>query len=465
MSLFESATGVGSLEKNMTDMMTSSIDLFSPPTRDVGLIGSYEYVTRPVSENVEGPFNFVIAREPSLYIDTSSFRLSGSISLKKKTVDSNVWENIGSTDDISICNLAPASLFRNAEVFLNGVCVSYISTPMLAHKTFMETVLSYSRDAVDSHLECTRYYPENQTRLKTLKDAQAIAIEMNTPNEKRRNMITDGKELDFSINLHIDVLNIDRFILPNVDLGIILSRNPDDLTIQTGATSLNTAIKLEIKDLQLHHRKVQLSQELIKAHEQKLMSMNGRAMYPLTRTLIRSKNLPAGQSHIRLNNVYQGKIPSSIIVGFVHSQAITGSRRQNPFFFRNLNIKTIQLVVNAQVLPARPIEIDFNPKNPKIMKIYRALNDNLGIHHGNAGNLVSATDFLTHASLFAWDLSPDKCSGMHVHLEQSGNVSLEITFREVCPTDMSAIFHCSFDDVFEIDQDGKAYLNSNTLSI
>ena len=71
----------------------------------------------------------------SMYLDPNSIRLSGTLKIMKRN-DEGVEEGIGdiSTTGLLPVNHLPASMFNNLEVMVNGIMVSFISSPLSHYK-------------------------------------------------------------------------------------------------------------------------------------------------------------------------------------------------------------------------------------------------------------------------------------------------------------------------------------------
>ena len=451
--------GIGSLIESETDVETSSTDLFLPPINELSLQSAVEYDVRPLSENSTGPFEFLIPQETSLYIDPSSFRLSGEISMKKVSAG-GVLSNISDDDKVSVCNFTPHSLFRSAEVYINGRCMSYIASPKLCLKTVMEIMLSYGNDAARTHLSAVGWDPDEKSDGEPSYDA----VSTNVGWKNRKSRLIGGKKMDFCINLHLDILNVERLLPDFVNMKVILQRNKDDYTIMADKEfAKDKSFQLELHNLVLHYRKITLNQS---KHEsiQRIFSSGKRAIYPLTRTQFKTHALPQGQTDVKIYNLFPGPIqPKSIYVAFLDTAAFTGTPTSNPYELKHYGINSIQMTTNGRQMPIRPLKL--NLENDNFMRAYRWLFDNCGVQHANTGNLVTPARYKNGFTVFAFDNSPDKCGMFHRHIAQNGSVDFDLTFKTAIPAGAMAVFHATYDDTFEINSDGIAYMQSGVLTV
>ena len=54
------------------------------------------------------------------------------------------------------------------------------------------------------------------------------------------------------------------------------------------------------------------------------------------------------------DNIFHGKVPSKIIAGLVSLAAYSGEYILNPFNFKNMDLKYMELSVDGQPVPNRP---------------------------------------------------------------------------------------------------------------
>ena len=120
--------------------------------------------------------------------------------------------------------------------------------------------------------------------------------------------------------------------------------------------SNNYIVKLD--SLSLTMRKISLKPEYVEWVNKKLDS-GIRARYPLTRTVIKHRNIPRGSSYVPLTDIFSGRLPNSVVIGLVETQAFSGSYHKNPYNFQNFNIRRINLMINSKSFPAIPYEPRF----------------------------------------------------------------------------------------------------------
>ena len=141
-----------------------SLELFKGPERETSVLGGRQVCFRPLSDNVEGPFQFQIESQgEDCYLQLNSMRLAGKCRIYY--TDSVPLEPEA---DVSIINMFPASLFRSSEVEFNNVLVSELSTAMAGYQAYIQTTLSYNNNAQKTHLQGQLYIPDEAAKFDVL---------------------------------------------------------------------------------------------------------------------------------------------------------------------------------------------------------------------------------------------------------------------------------------------------------
>ena len=141
--------GIGTMISDDVEMTTGNLDLFTPIIPEKVLLYGNTIELNPVNSiSDSGPFEFHISRDPDHYLYLPLTRLYGTVRVVKLNGD-----ELTTADETSVCNLFPQSLFKQMEIEVEGVQVNDISTSTYALKAYLETILTYSGEAKDTHLK------------------------------------------------------------------------------------------------------------------------------------------------------------------------------------------------------------------------------------------------------------------------------------------------------------------------
>ena len=229
------------------------------------------------------------------------------------------------------------SMWGSVDIKLNQKLVSTSGTNYM-YKALIENLLNYNHNCKKYQMSSIGFTGESgsftQTHPKKLPANYGLkergdwfkkvpTIPSNT---------TDPTCVEFMGPLMADICNQDRYILNGVDIDIKLWPNTDEFHLITFPGG--TVAKLVIEEIKLLVCKVKLSPATILAHATVLRENN--ALYPYQKTDIRTKFLAQGSYGEILEDIYQGRVPSRLIVGFVESESYNGAFNKNLFIFKIL---------------------------------------------------------------------------------------------------------------------------------
>ena len=82
-----------------------------------------------------------------------------------------------------------------------------------------------------------------------------------------------------------------------------------------------------------------------------------KGKYPLQKIVMLTKNLPKGSFGETFENIFQGLVPSKMIIGMVDAEAYSGHFQKNPLQFKLFDIESIGFYVNGELNPKCPINL------------------------------------------------------------------------------------------------------------
>jgi len=423
--------GTGTFVTDSTELTASNLDIFSVPVTENVLRSGFTVELNPINALADsGPFEFQLARDPDHYTYLPLTRLQGTVRIVKAADSSDLTD----ADTVSICNLFPHSLFKQIEIEVEGKQVNDISTSTYPIKAFIETVLTYGQDAKKTHLTLDGW------------EADEVGSENKyTENDgwvKRKKRII-GKNYHFSMILHADFIQMERFLIPNTNINIKLIRNSDDYSMMS-ATSI---AKVEFKSLRLSVHKIRIADEFNQAI---LANLNKEvAIYPITQSKIKTFLVQKGTKTTTIQNILNGPLPQSIILGFLNAKSFNGDVTVNPFYFNNFGLNLLNLKINGKPFHPRPLQPNYADEDYK--REFRLLYDNTGIHHGNLTIDITEEEFVNNQCFYVFDFTPDLCNSFHLHLMGNGHIDVELGFKSELENNLYMIMYSAHHQTATID--------------
>jgi hypothetical protein len=347
------------------------------------------------------------------YLDMKNSQLYVRLKVTKSDGTALTAEKVGPA------NLFLQALFSATEVTLqNKASITCNYNP---YRAYIQTVLNYGQDAKSSQLQ-------TQVWLQDDADSPAVTDPSSTNNGlfERAKLIATSNSLDLQGPIFHDLFSMSRYLLNQVDIKIKLYRNPVNFALL--AVDNNTDFAINIEDIYILAKKIRVNPAVIYGHSQILEKQN--ALYPYTKVECRSQSIATGSTSFNWENLFQGRRPDKVIIGFVKSKAINGDYATNPFNFENCGIQHIALYCDGLPVGGNPLKTNFTRTDGMVMRAYTNLLLSAGKWRYDEGNALDRNHFISGSSLFAFQLEPNfSHHGEYLSLLKNGNVRLEVQFK------------------------------------
>ena len=120
--------------------------------------------------------------------------------------------------------------------------------------------------------------------------------------------------------------------------------------------------------------------------------------YSFDETSVYLKNLPKGESNIRLNNIIGGLTPSNLFCGIIESDALNGDLELSTTKFQRHGVKEIDLTLNGQSLAGFPIQNTNGSALPAYMKWLKTTNREF---NNSCSGQIEPLDFKRYHFIYA----------------------------------------------------------------
>ena len=218
-------------------------------------------------------------------------------------------------------------------------------------------------------------------------------------------------------------------LLPNnVNVPLVLSPSRPAFHLMDFNGKSSYHVRIEEAVLEVRKVKVAASEQL---RLEKVLTTSG-AKYPLAHVVTRHFTLAAGASTADVDALFNGQIPTKVIIGLVNNEAFVGSWTKSPFNFTHMDLNQACLVVDGRPLPAQPWQPDFT--QGLYAETYHALLKSAGMYPSDWSNGLSAAQFVGGTMLLSWDLTPDDSDGTaYLSPRHLGTVKASLRFTKPLP--------------------------------
>jgi hypothetical protein len=322
--------------------MSDPLQLFVGPGMDssISMVKYQDY--RPTSQLTHGtPITFIIPGLANDYLNLRGTR----INLKVKITKSD-GTAIAVEDKVAFVNMPLHSLFRQVDVKIQQVPTTTEVGTNYPYKAYLDTLLE---DTVGS-LETQLFYMDTYMFM----DSTEVNTGQNGGLTDRWTSTMEGQVCELEGPLHVDIMKQDRLLLNGVRLDITLFPFTDNCMFMV---STDVSYKVEIVDATLKMEHDRMSPAILRAHSENLESE--QALYPYRKSQVKVFNVPKGSFTWSMDNIFQDKIPTKVVIGLVSESGYSGSTKKNPFNLANWDVNYAAFLVDGQSRPGQPFQPNY----------------------------------------------------------------------------------------------------------
>ncbi|KAM3915724.1 uncharacterized protein F54H12.2-like [Leptodactylus fuscus] len=411
----------------------SELDIFDIPPTQTSIENSFFVEAQPIAALTDkAPLEFFISGTSDFYYDLNNTFLYINCRIVKQ-------DNTAIADGarVGFINYPIATLFNQVDVTLGDRLISQ-SDNLYSYRAYLETLLSYSNQSLESQFTAGLFYKDTagHHNTRTL-DGENLGF------IKRARATARSRPVELLGPIFADIFNQPKLLLNGLDLKIKLSRNKDTFCLMSSDAE---PYKVQILLAALYVKRVQVSPAVRIGHSQALLT--NPAKYSIDKASLKVYSIPQGTRVANHENLFLGQIPKTVILGFVDNEAFSGSVAKNPLCFEHFNISLASLYYDGHQVPSRPFQPDF--ASEQAVREYMALVHIAGKQKSDSGLSIDREEFLNGYTLFAFDLTPDQEPGGHFSLVKTGNLRAEIRFAVPTPHTLNMIVYAVNSDILQI---------------
>ena len=432
---------------NSHESIDSSLLLWQENTTQVAIEDIYDLKVHPVSSSFnEGTINFDLPPQPKGLL--SNVDVITTFSIKHGTNTSK----IGSTDQVSVVNNIANSLWTLVDVKIDDrVSLMQSMRNAYAYQTFFNNALNHD-NVHEDYLFASELFlmdtannkaeSEGMVFTKTSDDHEIT----NDGAAKRANRVRQGKSITTFSKLHCPLLTTNKALPTALKIRISLTRNTDAFLL----LSDDSSYKLIIEDVYLLATFQKPRDAVLKIMDDRLQK--SPAIYYVTKPEIIVRPITQTSRVIRMNDLFQEKLPKYAFFCIQGSEDFEGKISKNPYTF--IPFSKFQFYVNGTPYFADPLEIAsaagpgagdsriYTENAVYLRQLYKTIGKDL------RGNCLINRDNFQLNFIVGLSLTSDRCSTMcnHLNLQEVASTHLEIDIgEEKLPDDALLVIYAMYD--------------------
>ena len=417
----------------MEEIHGDSLSLFQAPKVHTGSQKTEWLTFRPINQLTEGAaIEFNIPGTSSAYIDLTNTLLHVNFNIVK--TDGTSLEK---TDHVGVTNNILHSMFSQIDLNIQQHPTSEVGNNY-AYKAYLDLLLG---NPTQHDLNGIGFYKDDSDHPEDTDPAGR-----NNGLFIRSYWTAESKTYDVIGRLQVDLCQQDRLLLNGVPVNIKLWQSKDPFRLAT-ATDDN-AYKLVIKEAALKVAMVKVDPELFIGQSKTLK--NSEALYPYTRSVVKSYAVPSGQYSFITDDLFQGDVPRQLIVGLVSSSGVHGKFTKNPLNFQHFDCNYAGFFVDSQSTPSSPLQPSY--KSDNYVEAYQRL------YTSRVESAIHLTrqDFKRGCCLYVFNPEGD----LNDRFARRAHTRLELKFSEALPETCTVIVYAKFQSLMKIDASRNVVLES-----
>jgi hypothetical protein len=449
-------------DKARSEAYSKHLGLFYMEPTDIG-VDSYHFIDFPSSSTEDGDIiEFHIPNNSGDYIDLQKTRLflrcqilkGDSTTITKpymKTVtteegNEKTEEYIPDEARVSVATLFIASLFRQCQVTLSGLTFSpYVSTNY-SSKAFLDTV--FFTDDKERHTELRKglWYKDD---FESVSDSDPYSTN-NTGLYQRHAFVKNSKKFSISGKIYSDLFEIPKFLLSNVELGIKLWKNDPTFCLISSNTHL-PSYKVKIHEATLSLCFVRPTPSLVLAQAKLLKTYD--AVYTFTSSIIRTISMAKGERSRVISDIFQGDVPTILIVGLLSTESYMGNYSKPPFVFLPHGLSFIAYSIDGNYVPFGPLQpkyVNDHFEDSDVAQAYSTL------FSGSLKPNISPEEFVESLNLYVFEVN--KIRRGTKQLQKRGFTRLSLDFSRPLAEPTTLLLYGRFPSSFRITESRKVHM-------
>lgn len=462
----DAGVGIGGRSKSVVSMTTSRLDRKSPQVVEQGVKKRHVETLHTNStintENAKIDFNMTAS--PDKWCDLSTAMLHGKMGIQIKKKDETVWESMKTFNDKTgakptwgLVNNVYHSLFSNCIVAVNNHEVGDTSAKAYPYLSYLQTLLSTSVANSKSHALKEIGFIKDQM---TVSGESEIDTGNDSPYQKRRKPFLTNKMVDFHIPLQSDLMNMEKYLPPNVELSFKLQRNDDAFLFWNGtATPADSEYeyKIVLEDLSITIDMCEVEPSVLEDYRKDFANLPTNKKPPLQKFKfvqndLKSFTVATNQTELKKYDLFSSThLPDKVYVVVVDQMAFNGTSTKNSFNFERSFMRKAFLKVNQDIVPNPPYEYTAGHNENMC---YRTFLENTGTGPFELETVdISNDEWKNGFCVYAFDRSPTRDNGLYNHYPTSGAMHLTIEMSEPTKKNYMVLVMACYDKSLVLDED------------
>ena len=434
--------------KDSQESIMSELLLWQRTPTQTAIKDTYELKVHPTASSYdEGILNFEIPPQPRAMM--TNVDITTSFKVKRGSA------NLGNEDQCTIINSIADSMWSLCDVvFGDRVNLTQSMRNSYAYQSFFNHILNVDKDREDFLFQTKCFCMDSGV---DKADSESLVFKgdnviVNDGASKRASRIANSKLVTVSSRLQCPLFSTSKALPANIKVRISLTKNDDKFLLMANGDDF----KIILESVHLNVTYIQPEEVVLSLIEERLAKE--AAPYFVTKGEIIIKPISQSGRIVRINDLFQSKIPRYAFFCVQRSSSYEGTITSNPYSF--IPFGKLQIYIDGKPYFNEALEVDHRTVNGK--KLYdqngvllRQLYKTTG-RESRGWGLIDSTN-IQQNFIAAVSLSGDRSSCKAPYLSPQSRAStqllLDFGYDINVSDDMILIIYAQYDRIIKINSE------------
>ena len=256
----------------------------------------------------------------------------------------------------------------------------------------------------------------------------------------------EGQIVDLEGPIYTDISLQKRCLINGLQITLKMWPNKEGFRLMSADKDIGC--KIEITDAVFKVCTVKISPGIQLGHAEVLKSNN--ALYPFERSSIKTYSIPKGYFDIDIDDIFQGDVPTKMVIGLLSSEGYNGAFDKNPFNFQHMNCSFIGFYIDGQSVPSKPLQPIYSSK--LYSEAYLRLFASSGMYMSDRGNNITRDDFPNGYCIYMFNINDTEKGENQIPLIKKGHTRLNMKFSKSLEQNTTIVLYASFPGLMRVDE-------------
>ena len=377
-----------------------------------------------------------------------SMQTEGSGDGEKKTV-----EKSPDFSKVSVVNNVLGSLFESVEVKLSNADLTK-SERNNHYISYLAILLNYGKEAQETYFRLVGWHKDTHSNMDNANDANSGW------SKRQENFLQGGKlkSMELVGKISSAIFFQQKVIPTQMSMRVVLKMNSPEFYMMYPDLG-GEKYDVQIEEAVMMVQKITVVPGLRQAYNDLLLE-DHPIPYFLKTPYVTHYGIDRNSSQFIKDNLFQGRMPTRVILGMVLTEAYHGKNNLNPYNFQHFGLTEVCLYKDGMPYPRPPIK--FNAEQKETAEAYHHFMTSLNGVYSRIVPYVTPEEYVQGYFLVSYNMAPDQFIGS-VHpgslLNAHSNLRLEMRFKEPLKESVTLLVYYEFDHLMEIQKDRRVLVD------